>query len=62
MSIRVVDTSLFQKGFSWTQAAKEGIAAGICKRSEGTGLLDAQFEAHWAAIKAAGLARGAYWA
>jgi lysozyme len=60
LSIRVVDVALYQKGFCWAQAAREGIAAGICKRSEGTGLLDAQFEAHWAAIKAAGLARGAY--
>lgn len=58
--IRGVDASYAQPGFRWDRAKSEGIAFGICKRSEGTAGLDPLFDYHWAAIKDAGLVRGAY--
>src|SRR2546429_9646106 len=60
MQITGIDASFAQPGFDWKQAASQGIQFGICKLSEGTGLLDEQFAYHWNGIKEAGLARGFY--
>jgi lysozyme len=60
MILRGLDVSYAQPGFNWTQAVREGMAFGICKRSEGTAGIDPQFDFHWNAMKEAGLIRGAY--
>lgn len=60
VTLRGLDVSYAQPGFDWTQAAREGVQFGICKRSEGTAGVDPEFDHHWGAIAQAGLGRGAY--
>jgi lysozyme len=44
----------------WNQVKSSGAAFAFAKSSEGMGFTDHKFSANWAAMKAAGLVRGAY--
>ncbi len=51
------DVSIYQGNFTW---AGRGLAFGYARVSDGTGYLDPTFAQNWAAMKAAGVLRGAY--
>ncbi|MBQ7670544.1 MAG: hypothetical protein IJS45_07480 [Clostridia bacterium] len=54
-----IDVSLYQKGFDFARAKKEGVEFVIIKCSENN-FTDPQFESHYAAAKKEGLHIGAY--
>lgn len=55
-----LDVSDHSGAVDWTQLAAEGHTFAFVKATEGEDLADSAFAGHWPAIKAAGLARGAY--
>lgn len=54
-----IDTSHWEAGVDWPTVAKSTQFA-FTKTTEGTGNIDPSFAKYWAAMKAAGLLRGAY--
>lgn len=55
-----IDVSHFQGTVSWTQVKQAGILFAFAKATDGVTYVDPQFATNWAAIKEAGLLRGAY--
>ena len=60
MSIRGIDVSDYQPNVSWQAVATEGIVFSFVKSTEGATLVSQTFARNWAAMKAAGIQRGAY--
>jgi len=59
-TLKGVDVSKFQNTIDWTQVANAGISFGYAKATEGTTFIDPTFQTNFAAMKAAGVKRGAY--
>jgi hypothetical protein len=59
-SVKGIDVSKWQKTVNWSKVKAAGVAFGIARVSYRTGLIDAYFDKNWAAMKSAGLIRGAY--
>ncbi len=59
-SVKGVDISHYDGTIDWTQAKAAGISFGFAKATEGTSFVDPTFATNWAAMKAAGVVRGAY--
>ena len=57
---RGVDVSHYDGSIDWTQVATAGISFGYAKATEGTTFIDPSFQTNFAAMKAAGVKRGAY--
>ena len=55
-----IDVSHYEGVVNWQAAAAGGIAFGIARVSDGTQYPDEYFASNWAAMKAAGVVRGAY--
>jgi len=55
-----LDVSVHSGSVDWTQVAAEGHTFAFIKATEGMDLKDLAFDAHWPALKQAGLIRGAY--
>jgi GH25 family lysozyme M1 (1,4-beta-N-acetylmuramidase) len=55
-----IDVSSNNGTVDWTAVAGAGMAFGFVKASEGVGYVNPNFRRDWAAIKAAGMVRGAY--
>ena len=55
-----IDVSHFQGHVDWDAVKAAGCAFAFAKATEGAGVTDPYFAANWAAMKAAGLLRGAY--
>ena len=60
MSIRGIDVSDYQPNVNWQAVAREGIVFSFVKSTEGATLVAQTFARNWAAMKAAGIQRGAY--
>ena len=60
MSIRGIDVSDYQPNVNWQAVATEGIVFSFVKATEGATLVSQTFARNWAAMKAAGIQRGAY--
>ncbi|HLO48835.1 MAG TPA: GH25 family lysozyme, partial [Kamptonema sp.] len=60
MSIRGIDVSSYQSNVNWQTVANSGIVFGFIKATEGATFVDDTFARNWAAMKAAGIQRGAY--
>ena len=60
MSIRGIDVSDYQPNVNWQAVAKGGILFAFVKSTEGATLVSQTFARNWAAMKAAGIQRGAY--
>lgn len=60
MSIRGIDVSDYQPNVNWQAVAGEGVVFGFVKSTEGATLVSQTFARNWAAMKAAGIQRGAY--
>jgi lysozyme len=58
--LKGIDVSHFQGQIDWPSVARQGIAFAYAKASEGSGVTDPQFGVNYAAMRAAGIARGAY--
>ncbi|CAN5148537.1 hypothetical protein BH09MYX1_BH09MYX1_58900 [soil metagenome] len=54
------DVSYYQGNFDWAAAKKNGVDFGYARISDGTGFMDPKFATNWAAMKSAGVLRGAY--
>jgi lysozyme len=55
-----IDVSRYQGSVDWRAVRASGVALALVRVSDGTAVLDAQFPAHWAGARAAGVLRGAY--
>ncbi|HEX8611431.1 MAG TPA: glycoside hydrolase family 25 protein [Telluria sp.] len=55
-----IDVSHFQGRIDWPTVAQQGIAFAYAKASEGNSVTDPSFSANYQAMRAAGIARGAY--
>ncbi|HEX7313048.1 MAG TPA: glycoside hydrolase family 25 protein [Pyrinomonadaceae bacterium] len=55
-----IDVSHYQGQVDWDAVKAAGCSFAFAKATEGTNVTDPYFEANWAGMKAAGLARGAY--
>jgi lysozyme len=55
-----IDVSHFQGTVSWQQVQQAGVVFAIAKATDGLTYTDPDFATNWAAIKEAGLLRGAY--
>ena len=55
-----IDVSHWDDTIDWDQVKASGRAFAIAKATEGTTYVDPQFSANWAAMKKAGVTRGAY--
>ncbi|MCZ0900760.1 GH25 family lysozyme, partial [Microcoleus sp. HI-ES] len=60
MSIRGIDVSDYQPNVNWPAVARDGIAFAFVKSTEGATFVAQTFARNWAAMKAAGIQRGAY--
>ncbi|MDB9512276.1 GH25 family lysozyme [Kamptonema animale CS-326] len=60
MSIRGIDVSDYQPNVNWQAVANSGITFAFVKSTEGTTFVAETFARNWAAMKAAGIQRGAY--
>ncbi|MEG4073168.1 GH25 family lysozyme [Microcoleus sp. Pol14C2] len=60
MSIRGIDVSDYQPNVNWQEVARDGIAFAFVKSTEGATFVAQSFARNWAAMKAAGIQRGAY--
>lgn len=60
MSIRGIDVSDYQSKVDWQAVAREGILFSFVKATEGGTFVAQTFARNWAAMKAAGIQRGAY--
>ncbi|MEG4214503.1 GH25 family lysozyme [Microcoleus sp. Pol14C6] len=60
MSIRGIDVSDYQPNVNWQAVARDGIVFSFVKSTEGATLVSPTFARNWAAMKAAGIQRGAY--
>lgn len=58
--IQGIDVSHYQGDVDWAKAKAAGIAFAYAKATEGTDYVDPSFGGHWPAMRAAGIARGAY--
>lgn len=58
--LKGIDVSHFQGNIDWPTVAQQGIAFAYAKGSEGSSVTDALFSANYDAMRAAGIARGAY--
>ncbi len=58
--VKGIDISHYQGTIDWSELSQQDIDFVFVKATEGTSLVDAQFDAHWAGAKEAGIARGAY--
>jgi lysozyme len=59
-SVKGVDISHYDGTIDWAQAKAAGISFGYAKATESTNFVDPTFSTNWSAMKAAGVARGAY--
>lgn len=59
-SMQGIDVSHYQGTINWTSVKNSGKTFAIVKATEGTTYTDPKFASNWAAMKAAGLIRGAY--
>jgi lysozyme len=59
-SVTGIDVSHYQGVVDWTAVKAANIGFAFAKASEGEAIVDAQFDANWQGMKAAGLLRGAY--
>ena len=55
-----IDVSHFQGAVNWQAVKAAGCVFAFAKATEGEGIVDPQFAANWAGMKAAGILRGAY--
>jgi lysozyme len=55
-----IDVSYYQGTIDWNGVKGSGIAFAVTRISDGLNFPDTQFDRNWAAIKSAGLIRGAY--
>jgi lysozyme len=55
-----IDVSHYDGTVDWVKVKASGDVFGIAKASEGLTFIDPKFSANWAAMKSAGLVRGAY--
>lgn len=60
MSIRGIDVSDYQPNVNWPAVARDGITFSFVKSTEGATFVAQTFARNWAAMKAAGIQRGAY--
>ena len=60
MSIRGIDVSDYQPNVDWQAVAREGILFSFVKATEGGTFVSQTFARNWAAMKVAGIQRGAY--
>ncbi|WP_445240864.1 GH25 family lysozyme [Microcoleus vaginatus] len=60
MSIRGIDVSDYQPNVNWQAVARDGITFSFVKSTEGATFVAQSFARNWAAMKAAGIQRGAY--
>jgi lysozyme len=58
--IKGVDVSHWDGTVNWTSVKASGVSFAFAKATESTDLIDDQFAANWAGMKAAGVVRGAY--
>lgn len=58
--LKGIDVSHFQGRIDWPSVARQGIAFAYAKASEGNSVTDPMFSANYDAMRAAGVARGAY--
>ena len=54
------DVSYYQGSFNWAAAKSNGVDFGFARISDGLGFMDPKFAPNWAAMKSAGVLRGAY--
>ena len=54
------DVSVYQGAFDWSGAKAGGVSFGYARVSDGTTIPDGTFAGNWAAMKSAGVLRGAY--
>jgi lysozyme len=59
-SVTGIDVSHYQGVVDWQAVQAANIGFAFAKASEGEAIADAQFDANWQGMKAAGLLRGAY--
>jgi len=59
-AVRGVDVSSYQGVIDWTSLAEQGISFAFIKSTEGSSLVDSQFEYNWQAAQQADLRVGAY--
>jgi len=59
-SVIGIDVSHYQGVVDWQAVQAANIGFAFAKASEGEAIVDAQFDANWQGMKAAGLLRGAY--
>lgn len=59
-SLTGIDVSHFQGHIDWPTVAQQGIAFAYAKASEGNSVTDPLFSTNYQAMRAAGIARGAY--
>lgn len=55
-----IDVSAYQPTVNWQGVRASGSSFAFVKATEGTGIVDRSFGAHWAGAQSAGLLRGAY--
>jgi lysozyme len=58
-ALKGVDVSLYQGTIDWTQVKQGGISFGYALANDGAGFSDPTFQTNFAAMKSAGVARGA---
>jgi lysozyme len=56
----VIDVSHFQGSVNWAEVVAAGIVFAFAKATDGITYVDPEFATNWAAMKSAGLLRGAY--
>ncbi len=60
MNFEGIDVSHFQGTIDWTKVRASGKAFAFAKATEGVDLVDPTFSTNWAAMREAGIVRGAY--
>jgi lysozyme len=58
--LKGIDVSHYDGNIDWATVASSGVVFAFAKVSEGTAYKDQTFAGHWAAMKRAGVVRGAY--
>jgi lysozyme len=58
--VQGIDVSHYQGTVDWQQVSAAGIQFAFAKATEGVTFADSEFATNWAAMKAAGILRGAY--
>ena len=59
-NLQGIDVSHYQGTVDWGKVKSTGKVFAFAKATESTGSTDSQFATNWAAMKAAGVIRGAY--